>query len=252
MHALTLRSGPDALRLLRERGVRVEDVDIVPAASGGPKWLAIAGLDRFLFGEFARYAAHPTDASDRIVDRQLAHGVSGAACNAGDVLPLRNLRDLPTTHVALTALNLRDALRASGSIAMVIDGVAIASAPGGLHWDGGVTDYHLDLDFEGEDGLVLYPHFSPYVIPGWFDKSLPWRRAGVSNFSRALLRAPSAEFVATLPGRRIPDRNGFFATSESGRICAWEQVRSASTAPGDELGELISSGRLADRVEAWT
>ena len=40
------------MRLLRERGVRVEDVDIVPAASGGPKWLAIAGLDRFLFGAF--------------------------------------------------------------------------------------------------------------------------------------------------------------------------------------------------------
>ena len=52
MHALTLRAGPDALRLLRERGLRAEDVDIVPAASGGPKWLAIAGLDRFLFGEF--------------------------------------------------------------------------------------------------------------------------------------------------------------------------------------------------------
>ena len=162
------------------------------------------------------------------------------------------LRDLPTTHVALTAHNLHDALRASGSIPMVIDGVALASAPGGLHWDGGVTDYHLDLDFGAGDGLVLYPHFFPYVIPGWFDKSLPWRRAGVSNFRRALLLAPSAEFVATLPGRRIPDRNDFFAMSDSERIRAWEQVRSASTALGDELGELIASGRIVSRVEAWT
>ena len=52
MHALTLRAGPDALHLLRERGLRAEDVDIIPAASGGPKWLVLAGLDRFLFGQF--------------------------------------------------------------------------------------------------------------------------------------------------------------------------------------------------------
>ena len=28
------------------------DVDVVPGASGGPKWLVLAGLDRFLFGDF--------------------------------------------------------------------------------------------------------------------------------------------------------------------------------------------------------
>ena len=50
--ALTLRAGPDALRLVRERGLRAQDVDIIPGASGGAKWLALAGLDRFLFGEF--------------------------------------------------------------------------------------------------------------------------------------------------------------------------------------------------------
>jgi hypothetical protein len=354
MHALTLRAGPDALRLLRERGLRAEDVDIIPAASGGPKWLAIAGLDRFLFGDFLaaprtrpmhligssigswrmaclaqrdplsalerghhsyihdqRYTAKPLTAEvtlvlsavldallgERGADEILAHpwarlhvitsqgrGLAGSRSraalasaltiagalntvsrmslrtqftrvifsNAGDASPLRNLHDLPTTHVALTALNLRDALRASGSIPMVIDGVAIASAPGGLHWDGGVTDYHLDLDFGAGDGVILYPHFYPYVIPGWFDKSLPWRRAGVSNFRRALLLAPSAEFVATLPGGRIPDRNDFFAMPEAERIRAWEQVRRASTALGDELGDLISAGRITDRVEAWT
>lgn len=50
--ALSLRAGTDAIRLLNERGLRAEDVDIIPEASGGPKWLAIAGLDRFLFGTF--------------------------------------------------------------------------------------------------------------------------------------------------------------------------------------------------------
>ena len=50
--SLTLRAGPDALRMIRERGLRAEDVDVIPGASGGPKWLALAGLDRYLFGEF--------------------------------------------------------------------------------------------------------------------------------------------------------------------------------------------------------
>ena len=47
---LTLRAGPAALRILRERGLRAEDVDVLPGASGGAKWLAIAGIDRIVFG----------------------------------------------------------------------------------------------------------------------------------------------------------------------------------------------------------
>ena len=171
--------------------------------------------------------------------------------NAGANSPLRDLRDLPTLHVELSPSNLRDALRASGSIPMVIDGVPIASAPGGLHWDGGVTDYHLDLDYAAGDGLVLYPHFVPYIVPGWFDKTLTWRRARVANHRRTLLISPSDEFVATLPGKRIPDRRDFFAMTDRERVRAWKQVRLASAALGDELGELVSSGRIASRVEAW-
>ena len=50
--SLALNAGPEALRMIRERGLRAEDVDIVPGAAGGPKWLVLEGLDRFLFGEF--------------------------------------------------------------------------------------------------------------------------------------------------------------------------------------------------------
>src|SRR5215207_8806847 len=52
MRTLTLLAGVDAYRIIRERGLRAEDVDVIPAASGGAKWLAIAGLDRYVFGEF--------------------------------------------------------------------------------------------------------------------------------------------------------------------------------------------------------
>lgn len=44
-------AGPSALRILRDRGLRAEDVEIVVGASGGPKWIVLDGLDRaFLEG----------------------------------------------------------------------------------------------------------------------------------------------------------------------------------------------------------
>jgi hypothetical protein len=36
---LTLLAGPHAFRMIRDRGLRAEDVDIMPGASGGAKWL---------------------------------------------------------------------------------------------------------------------------------------------------------------------------------------------------------------------
>src|SRR5829696_10065057 len=50
--SLILRAGATALEIVRERGLRPEDVDVLPGASGGAKWLAIGALDRWLFGEF--------------------------------------------------------------------------------------------------------------------------------------------------------------------------------------------------------
>jgi len=58
--------------------------------------------------------------------------------------------------------------------------------------------------------------------------------------------------VASLPGGRIPDRRDFAAMSESDRIRAWEYVRTASAALGDELRELIATGRLAQQVRPWS
>ncbi|HEX2718969.1 MAG TPA: patatin-like phospholipase family protein, partial [Gemmatimonadaceae bacterium] len=48
---LTLRAGPHALRLIRERGLRPEDIDVIPGASGGAKWLVLAGIDRYVASE---------------------------------------------------------------------------------------------------------------------------------------------------------------------------------------------------------
>lgn len=351
--SLTLRAGPEALARIRERGLRAEDIDIVPGASGGAKWLAIAGLDRFLFGEFLQsprerplhligssigswrmaclaqrdpraalarghhayiheqqYSRRPstrevtevlTRALDALlgpngVDEVLAHptcrvhvitaigrglaasqrrlllgaslGVAAAAnavsrrtlglqfvrCilhNAGESSPFGSLRDLPTRFAPLTRENLRAALLASGSIPLLLDGVRVPGAPRGLHWDGGVVDYHLDLPFGEGDGLVLYPHFYDHVVPGWFDKGLRRRRAGATNFRRALLIAPSAAFVRSLPGQKIPDRADFYALDDLTRRQRWQQVADESERLGDELRGLLASGRVPERLVPW-
>jgi Patatin-like phospholipase len=347
--SLTLLAGPDARALVRERGLRPEDVDVIPGASGGPKWLVLSGLDRMLFGDFLqaprtrplhligssigswrlaclaqkepvaaldrfeeayvqqRYPAKPsaaqvTETSARILERLLGEtgaqeilthrwarlhvvtarcrgplaserrgmqltGLALAALGnaltrrslplqlqrvvfhtAGDASPFAALRDLPTVHRALTPENLRPALLASGSIPLVLSGVQIPGAPAGTYRDGGVVDYHLDLHYGPGAGLVLYPHFYPYVVPGWFDKSLRWRRANALNFRRALLLAPSAEFVARLPGGKIPDRDDFVRLSDAERMKAWRTVRAESERLGDELRELMATGRLAEAV----
>lgn len=90
--------------------------------------------------------------------------------------PLAALTDFPSRYLHLDGGNLRQALLASGSIPMVMEGVRdLPGAGPGTYRDGGLLDYHLDLPYE-DRGVVLYPHFTDKVIPGWFDKGLPWRR----------------------------------------------------------------------------
>ena len=50
--ALQVWAGPRALAHLRERGLRPQDVGVIPAAAGGPKGLVLNPLDRFLFGHW--------------------------------------------------------------------------------------------------------------------------------------------------------------------------------------------------------
>jgi hypothetical protein len=168
--------------------------------------------------------------------------------SAGDQSPFEGMVDFPTTHVPLTAENLRDVLLASGSIPLVLSGVRIPHAPRGIYRDGGIIDYHLDLAFGPGEGLVFYPHFYSRVTPGWFDKSLSWRTATESNFERALILAPSDDFVRRLPGGKIPDRRDFYTMKDAERIRTWRAVIEASRQLGDEFGELLTSGRWTERV----
>ncbi len=52
MRQLVIKAGPKALKTILERGLRQEDVSIVAAAAGGPRWLILYELDKFIFGDW--------------------------------------------------------------------------------------------------------------------------------------------------------------------------------------------------------
>ena len=141
-----------------------------------------------------------------------------------------------THFVELHARNLSEALVASASIPMILEGVAdIPSAPAGIYWDGGIIDYHLHLPYHRAKGLVLYPHFTDHIVPGWLDKALPWRRARGEWLENVVLVAPSREYVAKLPYGKLPNRSDFrkFAGDDDGRERYWR----AAIAESERLGE---------------
>ena len=144
--------------------------------------------------------------------------------------------------VGLTADDFRDAVLASGSIPLVMEGMRnIADAPPGTYRDGGVIDYHMNLPWAvADDELVFVPHFFEHIVPGWFDKHLPWRKHDPKGTENMVLVAPSAAFVATLPGGKVPDRTDFkrYAGRNDERISDWKEIVRRCRVLGDELEEL--------------
>ena len=180
----------------------------------------------------------------RHFDRVILH-------DARQVPPLAQLSDFRSHFHALTSKNLRHALLASGSIPMVME--AIREIPGlepGAYRDGGLLDYHLDLPYSGED-IVLYPHFTDRVIPGWFDKSMPWRRGDRSRLQDVLLLAPSRDYLARLPHGKLPDRTDFkrYLGDDQGRERYWHKAMAESRRLGDEFLELVERQSLPDRLQ---
>ena len=180
----------------------------------------------------------------RHFDRVILH-------DARQTPPLAQLSDFRSHFHALTAENLRHALLASGSIPMVME--AIREIPGlepGAYRDGGLLDYHLDLPYDGND-IVLYPHFTDRVIPGWFGKSMPWRRGDRTRLQNAVLVAPSREYLARLPHGKLPDRTDLrrYLGNDDGRERYWRQAMAESARLGDEFLELVESGRLGERLQ---
>lgn len=341
---LTIQAGPTALRYLRHGGVlHPEKVQAMAGAAGGPKWLVLNAMDRFLFGDWFAHRQSPlpvlgssigawrfaavsredavagidafeeaylwididakptplsiSEASYRVlykymdadaVRELLNHrylrpsvittrcwGFSALECApftllgmAGAVaanLVSRHLLELMFDRVLfhhpdglppfygdkgnvvrcpLTAENLIHALQASASVPMVMRGVPnIPDVPPGNYRDGGVMDYHLDVDY-GVDAerIVLYPHYTDRVVPGWLDKSLAWRLPRRAYMDRVLLISPSRDFVATLPDGKIPDRQDFtrFAVDTKARVQHWQKALDGCRQLGDDLADFLA------------
>ena len=173
-----------------------------------------------------------------------------------DGLPFAT-HDFRTRQLPLTEHNFFDAVQASCSIPFALRAVNdIPGAPTGAYWDGGITDYHLHLDYrvraeeakthatdKGRPGaarLVLYPHFQKAVIPGWLDKGLPWRHRASAFLDPMLVLAPDPAWVATLPNSKLPDRTDFtrYGQDLASRVKAWTQAVDAAR-------------QLAEEFEAW-
>ena len=165
--------------------------------------------------------------------------------------PLTPLTDFPSRTLGLNQENLRHALLASGSIPMVMQGIRDIPGVGtGTYRDGGLLDYHLDLPYDGS-GLVLYPHFTDRVIPGWFDKMTPWRRADTERLTDVVLLTPSPEYLAKLPNGKLPDRKDFrrYMGNDAARERLWKHAIKESQRLGDEFLHLTEDSRLVDRLQ---
>ncbi|MFH2132148.1 MAG: patatin-like phospholipase family protein [bacterium] len=156
--------------------------------------------------------------------------------------------------VPLDKDNLASALLASGSIPLVMSGITdIKGSRNGVYRDGGIIDYHMDIPFlnNTDEKIVLFPHYSERIIPGWLDKKLRWRTPQPSNMDQVLLVAPSQSFVDSLPFKKIPDRHDFwtFSQKDEERINYWKTVISQSAALGHEFTDAVESGKIKDLVK---
>jgi hypothetical protein len=138
-------------------------------------------------------------------------------------LSITDSYNFKTQNIALNQTNLKDALLASGSIPLVMQGIKnIAGSPQGMYRDGGIIDYHFDVKINNP-GLILYPHFNSDPKAGWFDKNLK-RKVAPQNYDNVVMITPSKEFVAGLPYGKIPDRNDFTDLDADTRIKYWNTV----------------------------
>ena len=171
--------------------------------------------------------------------------------DARDLPPFFEVGGFPLQQIVLSETNLADAIVATGSIPLVLQGVRdIDGARPGVYRDGGVIDYHHDLPHSAKERLTLYPHFYDRIVPGWFDKRLGWRKPQPDHVDRTILVSPSDAFVAKLPNGKIPDRTDFVNYLPAERIAAWRACTEACKEMADEFNEVLEKDQLAARLEA--
>lgn len=185
--------------------------------------------------------------------------------------------DYRTRQVALSETNFNSALQASCSIPFVLRSIRdIPGAPPGAYWDGGITDYHLHLNYATNSiatndrrlpaassnnifstknndfgaKLVLYPHFQKAVVPGWLDKSLKWRHKATHFLDSVILLAPDPSWVKTLPNGKLPDRSDFtrYGSDLKSRVQAWQTAAAEAKRLADEFEAVLANQTLGAHI----
>lgn len=177
---------------------------------------------------------------------------SGPHAGAPVALPF-DASDFRTRQVPLNEGNFMPALQASCSIPFALKAVHdIPGAPTGAYWDGGITDYHLHLNWTapttGTDrAILLYPHFQQNVVPGWLDKALKWRHCASPFLDSTVVLAPNPEWIKTLPNGKLPDRTDFMTYDRdlAGRVKVWTAAAKASQQLADEFARWLDRPDLA-------
>jgi hypothetical protein len=155
----------------------------------------------------------------------------------------------PTRSVQLNAQNFVPALLASGSIPLVLAGEsAIEGAGPGHHVDGGLLDYHFEVESAGP---VVYPHFDPNPLPGWLDRFPPYRRLSRAARSKLCLLLPSSEQLSRYPDQFYPGRVDFHRYSNDDRIRRWRQTVQANDQLERELTACLEAGDLVRVAEPF-
>ncbi len=259
------RKRPTAAQVSREFGLGLRGFygGRIQEVLGHPRWrlhvmtsrgIGLLAREHPVFTPLGNAGAYVTNLISRgLMDAWLEREVfSTTLGGAPHALPF-DARDYRTRQVALSAENFMQAIQASCSIPFVLQAVhGIAGAPRGAYWDGGITDYHLHLNYRSpRPGLVLYPHFQKQVVPGWLDKALKWRHKATPFLDRMLVLAPDPDWVRTLPNGKLPDRTDFtrYANDLPGRIKAWTAAARASEQLAQEFADWLIRPD-ADQVQA--
>ncbi len=160
--------------------------------------------------------------------------------------------DYPTRSLVLNAANFCQVMRASCAIPFVLKAICdIPGAPAGAYFDGGITDYHLHLNYNtGDSGIVLYPHFQKALVPGWLDKPLRWRHHATQFLDNVLVLAPDPAWVDKLPNGKLPDRSDFarYGKDLAARHKAWRSAVQAGAQLQEEFAQWLEKPDMA-RIE---
>ncbi|MCK9230495.1 MAG: hypothetical protein M0Q23_07200 [Syntrophales bacterium] len=160
--------------------------------------------------------------------------------------------DFTGTSIPLNEANFKPALLASSAVPLAVSGVRnIYGAPHGVYRDGGLVDYHGNMDYaKNNKDVVLLFHHQERQIPAWLDRYTPWRSLPESWTANLLVVSPTKEFVERLPEGRIPDRRDFriFAGDPSTRIKQWRRVVAESSILGEMFLECVTGGKAGGVV----